>query len=119
MHARVAIMARTTISISDDLKKRMDRIKEPVNWSAVAAQAFELKLGEIAHHRKEKTMEHVIERLRASKIQSGSNAEKQGREVGIGWAKEAAEFNELRRLSKLDRDQFFNESNWNGSSAFS
>lgn len=33
-------MARTTISIPDTLKRRMDRMKEPVNWSEVAAEAF-------------------------------------------------------------------------------
>lgn len=34
-------MARTTISIPDDLKKRMDQLEERVNWSRVAALAFE------------------------------------------------------------------------------
>jgi hypothetical protein len=111
-------MARTTISISDALKKRMDRVKEPVNWSAVASEAFELKLGEIARQQKEKTMDTVVARLRASKIQSGTSAEKHGREVGIGWAKGAAEFDELRRLSKLNADEFFNENSWGGSNAF-
>lgn len=111
-------MSRTTISISDDLKRRMDRVKEAVNWSAIAAQAFELKLGELAQHRKEKNMSNVIERLRASKLQGGSNAERQGREMGTGWAKDAAAFSELKRLSKLDRDSFFDETNWPASEAF-
>lgn len=37
-------MARTTISIPDDLKKRMDRVKGPINWSAIAAEAFAKKV---------------------------------------------------------------------------
>lgn len=38
---------RRTISISADLQKRMDR-EGDVNWSRVAAVAFEAKLAEIA-----------------------------------------------------------------------
>ncbi|MHC4179286.1 MAG: hypothetical protein ACYSWU_17370 [Planctomycetota bacterium] len=38
----------TSISVPPDLKRRMDKVKEPVNWSAVACQAFEQKLAEIS-----------------------------------------------------------------------
>ena len=110
-------MARTTISIPDDLKRRMDRVKEPVNWSAIAAEAFELKLGEIARKQKEKTMDTVIARLRASKIQGASAFQKEGHVIGIGWAKEHAEFDELQRLARLDADEFFG-SDWGGDGAY-
>ena len=102
MHAQVAIMARTTISISDDLKKRMDRIKEPVNWSAVAADAFEYKLREIVRNQEGKTMDVVIERLRASRARSGMDYFALGQARGIEWAKQTAEFGELRRLERFD-----------------
>lgn len=37
---------RMNISIPEDLKKRMDRFDEAVNWSQVAAHAFEARLEE-------------------------------------------------------------------------
>jgi hypothetical protein len=33
-------MVQKTISIPNDLNKRMDRIRDDVNWSAIAAQAW-------------------------------------------------------------------------------
>jgi hypothetical protein len=100
-------MARTTISIPDNLKKRMDKVREPVNWSAIAANAFELKLGEIARKQQEKTVEAVVQRLRASKLQSLSRIEAEGREVGIEWAKKYAEWNELERVAQINSDEWF------------
>jgi hypothetical protein len=100
-------MARTTISVSDDLKKKMDRVKEPVNWSAIAAEAFELKLGEIARKRKEKTMDNVIERLRASKIQRVNVVQRLGREAGRVWATNVAEYDELERTADIDTNDWF------------
>jgi hypothetical protein len=100
-------MARTTISISDDLKKRMDRVKEPVNWSAIAAEAFELKLGELARNRKEKVMDNVIERLRASKIQRVNAVERLGHEAGKTWAANFAEYDELERIAEIDTSEWF------------
>jgi hypothetical protein len=100
-------MARTTISVPDDLKKRMDRVKEPVNWSAIATEAFELKLGEFARNRKEKTMDNVIERLRASKIQRVNVVQRLGGEAGKDWAKNIAEFDELERIADIDTSDYF------------
>jgi hypothetical protein len=98
-------MAKRTISLPDDLDRRMDRVKETVNWSAVAAQAFELKLGELAERRKEKTMDNVIERLRASKVKHVSGRVMEGYDLGADWAKGQAEFDELRRLSDMNADE--------------
>lgn len=89
---------RTTISVPSDLKKRMDKVKEPVNWSAVACLAFESKLGEIAARKEKKAMEDVIQRLRASKQKSDSELHIRGREAGIDWAKNNASFSELSKL---------------------
>ena len=45
------MMARTTISLPDELKARMDSISERVNWSEVAADAFKARLTEIENTR--------------------------------------------------------------------
>lgn len=39
---------RINITLTGDLKERMQAVTEDVNWSAIASRAFELKLAEIA-----------------------------------------------------------------------
>jgi hypothetical protein len=105
------------ISIPDDLRKRMDKANktEDVNWSQVAAGAFEMKLAEIASRKVERTMDDVVQRLKASKLESSSKDEKEGKEAGFEWAKKHAEWPELVRLNKLwgdgNFDAIFNASN--------
>jgi hypothetical protein len=89
---------RTTISVPQDLKRRMDAVKEPVNWSAIACRAFEEKLAEIATKKEEKTMIAIIQRLRASKPDLFYQ---QGQEDGRRWASEQAKYDDLLRLERL------------------
>jgi hypothetical protein len=97
---------RTTISVPLDLKKRMDKVKEDVNWSALACQAFEGKLAEIAAKKETKTMEDVIQRLRGSLRQHESETYKEGYEFGQEWAQKTAEAGELKRLERaIDQHQ--------------
>jgi len=91
---------RTTISVPVDLRKRMNAVKD-VNWSAVACRAFESELAEIASRRVKKTMEDLIQRLRASKQESGNEQYKQGDAIGEEWATSVAEAQELGRLERL------------------
>ena len=94
-------MARTTISIADELKRRMDGVLVDVNWSAIAAEAFERKLREIARNQEESMdMEAVIARLRASKGARGLDEFALGEARGTEWAMRVAEFAELRRLER-------------------
>lgn len=53
-------------------------------------------------HRKGPTMDTAIKRLRASKTRSAKDAMARGKECGRTWAAEAAEFDELLRLSATD-----------------
>jgi hypothetical protein len=96
----MANTVRSNISIPADLKARMDAIEEPVNWSAVASQAFEAKLAEIITRRGAKQMEDVITRLRASNRKGESEAKAAGREAGLLWASDEAEAEELERLER-------------------
>jgi hypothetical protein len=99
---------RMTISIGRDLKTRMDKVKEPVNWSALAARAFEAKLGEVAAKKEKKVMSDVVDRLRASLRSRESKAFKDAYEVGKEWAETEAEADELQRLEawkqSIDRE---------------
>lgn len=96
---------RISVSIPEDLKERMDTVTEPVNWSQVAAQAFEVKLAEIAAKKVERTMDDVAQRLRVSKLEGGSKLVKAGREGGRKWAEDKAEWRELEKLNDA-RDDF-------------
>jgi hypothetical protein len=100
-------MARMTISIPNDVRKRMERVKDAVNWSAIAAGAFEHKLGEIASKQKEKSMENVVARLRASKLTHASHQNKEGYDAGVRWANDTADYDDLVRLRDLEIDEFF------------
>jgi hypothetical protein len=51
---------RTTITIPQDLKERMDALEVEVNWSAVAARAFEEKLAEIGSNKERQVMSDFI-----------------------------------------------------------
>src|SRR5262245_16856118 len=92
---------RTTITVPQDLKNRMDAIKEDVNWSALACQAFEAKLGEIAAKKARLTMNNAaaIERLRALKRKENEQNYVRGEELGCGWAKAEATPRELEQLA--------------------
>ena len=91
-------MARRNIYIPDELAKRMDRVADSPSWSQVACEAFKLRLGAIAKQREKLAMQDVIDRLRSSKLESGSADRRRGHEHGREWAKRAAEAIELDRL---------------------
>jgi hypothetical protein len=93
-------MARTTISIADDLKKRMDAVSEPVNWSQVAARAFEQILGDIASRKQNRVMNNVVQRLRASRIATEDKDYRAGQSPGVRWAQASATWAELDNLAQ-------------------
>jgi hypothetical protein len=94
-------VVRTTISIPVELKRRMDEVAESVNWSALAAEAFQNKLAEIAAQKKEKSMADVVDRLRASKRKCDTVDYQDGYNHGESWARQDAEASELQRLEQL------------------
>ena len=91
--------ARTTITVPADLKARMDQVKQPVNWSALACRAFEHKLAELITEKGTRNMSDVILRLRASKQRLDSELYKEGKGNGEAWAKDEAEAEELQALA--------------------
>src|SRR5262245_38612223 len=95
---------RMTVSIPADLRERIEAVREPVNWSAVAAGAFEAKLGELAARKGKKTMKDVVQRLRASARKSENLDYQAGEQSGRDWAANTAEVAQLKRLERA-RDQ--------------
>ena len=101
--AKTSGSQRTTISIPADIKRRMNNVKEDVNWSAIACRAFESKLAEIATRKERKTMQDVIDRLRESKRQSEGADHADGFVTGKDFAMHRAEAHELQALEALQR----------------
>lgn len=96
-------MARVTLYVPENLKARMDNVSEPVNWSAVAQEAFKEAVAVNLIQREPTNMEQVIERLRASKARADRTALQSGREHGKLWACETAEYDELKRIADWTR----------------
>lgn len=91
---------RQNISLSADLKRRMDKVGDQVNWSAIASAAFEAKLGEIAAAKEKRDMNDLVQRLRAAKADSKSKAWKQGEEAGRDWVENHADADGIMRLER-------------------
>jgi hypothetical protein len=94
---------RTTITVPAELKRRMDAADEDINWSALACEAFQAKLGEIAARKVAMTMDNdqAIERLRALQEQEADELFEEGEQAGIAWAKRTATPSELNRLCRF------------------
>lgn len=91
-----------TIHVPDGLKSRMDSMpkSERKSWSAIASDAFANTLRDWTSKQtqKEQPMEHVIDRLRASKAEHESESFVRGKELGEDWATRQADYSELQNL---------------------
>jgi len=105
-------VTRMNISVTRDLKARMDALKAPPNWSAIAAQAFQAKLLELASKKETTSMKDVIERLQAAKELDANNDYQAGLKAGREWAEKEASPKQLQRVTDYvessDQDGF----NW-------
>lgn len=92
-------MARMTITFSDSLREQIDNVGEKVNWSNVAAKAFENKVIEIKSKKRNIDMETVVQRLMASKEVHAKSREQLGFDSGLDFAKRFAKFEHLENLN--------------------
>ena len=97
-------MPKVNLYVPDDLKARMDDTREAVNWSAVAQRAFREAISTHQIRKDRFDMEHVVERLRASKERFEERQLAAGKDVGTKWAKTQAEFFELVAVASFDPD---------------
>jgi hypothetical protein len=95
-----------TITVPLGVKELMDQVTDQVNWSAVAAEAFQRKVVEIRTGRtKAMTKAKVIQRMKAADEADPKGFEA-GRRFGRKWAEEKALPRYLRNLAK-DPDRGF------------
>jgi hypothetical protein len=90
---------RFTISLTKDLKKRMDRFEGAANWSAVARVAFEKEVEKMENAETVGLDPKVVARLRDSKERREADLVRTARAEGRRWAAEEAEYFELRNLA--------------------
>ncbi|MFI5380655.1 MAG: hypothetical protein ACHRHE_15260, partial [Tepidisphaerales bacterium] len=109
---------RITLYIPDDLKKRMNKLKD-VNWSEYACVFFRQRVAEaeLSSNRRD-SMKSVIERLKASKELCDAQEQSAGWKAGVAWAKSRATAGQLKRLEKA-RDPSNDWSFGVGDSAYS
>lgn len=88
---------RINLSLPNDLKKAMDLVPQPVNWSAVAAEAFRLHLEKLKPRGSSETTQ-MAERLRGE-LSWEKELESEAEKCGRSFAARIAFPAELRRLS--------------------
>ena len=98
---RIHVCMRMNVYVPEALSKRMKAVRGEINWSEVAQQAFEQKLGELAATKLIPDMTDTIDRLRASRAKTTNNKTAAGREAGEAWAKSHAEYDQLERLASF------------------
>ena len=99
----------TMVSVPRALKDRIGKVKEDVNWSALACRAFENKLAEITTKKRRKLMatgmsqkerREVADRLGKTRGVQNTAHYKYGWSSGLKWAQTKAEAYQLQRLSE-------------------
>lgn len=90
---------RTTVTLPPGLKERMDAVSDQVNWSGVAAAAFERKLVEIAAKLEPTNMDKVFAQLRESEKDCVEEDTVAGRDKARQWVASAGQAKQLRRLA--------------------
>ncbi len=104
-------VVRTNISVPRELKTRMERV-QGVNWSAVASEAFERKLLELASKMEVKGMDDMVARLKAAAELEANQEYQDGHLLGEKWAAEKATPRQLRRLQALADDPKCGLTDW-------
>jgi hypothetical protein len=94
-------MARINIYVPDELKARMDKVGDAVNWSEVTRPAIQAALTKY-EHKKGQNMQTAVERLRASKEVAMAGEREEGWAEGRRWAENLAEYKQLVRVSKIE-----------------
>ena len=94
-------MPKISIYVPDEMKARMDAA-DALNWSAIAQRVFALELGHFEAKKEVATMDDVTKRLQASKNKFAETEIANGRKAGLEWAKQEAEYDELRTIAIFD-----------------
>ncbi|MEO1497813.1 MAG: hypothetical protein AAFV43_11750 [Planctomycetota bacterium] len=91
---------RVTVTVPEEVRQGMAKMTA-TNWSAVASKAFADVVNAANTPSTEAEMAQAKERLLASKQEGETLAYTNGFKCGVEWAKDSAEYRELKRLDAL------------------
>jgi hypothetical protein len=115
MDAREVVkIARTTISLPDDLVARLEPLKERIIVSEICRTALEAKV--VTYERvqnalsEENAMEKLVKRLQATRAKETQWSHSLGRDHGLTWAMVEASYGDLVEWSNAEllRSNFIN-----------
>jgi hypothetical protein len=98
-------MAAMNISLTDDLRVRMESVSG-VTWSQVAAKAFELEVNSRTMGKDNDDMTAAIKRLKASRQKAEQEDRASGLEDGKQWAMEDADWVDLDAIAKMEGNTY-------------
>jgi post-segregation antitoxin (ccd killing protein) len=89
---------RTTITVPDELFKRLQKVKKDFNLSGICQKAIEREIYRQELTKRDQTMQTAIERLRAEKDQHDQRYERDGFTEGCKDAKQEISYDEFLNL---------------------
>lgn len=107
---------KITISVSDDLYKKIQQWKESFNYSKIFQDAVSEKIQKKENFKKrlkeEKDMDKIIGRLRKEKDETEQNYYDDGKNEGLEWAK-AVYYDDIQTALRYAEDEQEQKSNHN------
>lgn len=95
---------RVMVTVPEKTRARMLRVGERVNWSAVAARAFEKELAEIEKRARAVDIDVAVHRLIEDDLDSRGEDYRKAFEAGRQWAFYAARLRVIRSISQHRED---------------
>jgi hypothetical protein len=96
-----------------ELKDQMDAIGDQVNWSSVAASAFQAKVNEVQFRKgKKMSKSDVVKRLKALQEEGDQEEYEEGKDTGREWAERHAKPKELRRIADYIEECERRDADW-------
>ena len=93
----VAIRKTKTVSLSPDLDSRLDRFPDE-NWSAVATEAFTLRVRLLELSESSDADERAVARLEASMLELRARLSIEALEAGVEFVRNDASYGQLKQL---------------------
>ena len=109
------VAERITITISDDLHKRLQEVKEKLNVSRICSRAIDeaIELEELKLRTDISDKEKAIERLRAEKKQEVSKTwKKKGFEEGVNDAQNTLRYSVIKRIASSYKEEIVEQNSY-------
>lgn len=109
------VAERITITVPDDLHKRLQKVKEKLNVSRICSRAIDeaIELEELKLRTDISDKEKAIERLRAEKKQEVSkNWKKKGFEEGVNDAQNTLQYRIIKKIASSSKEEILEQGSY-------